>query len=268
MKKDGKSSKASACLDADPGGHRVLPEPGGQVDVAGSCVNPPYSGPTPIVGVAGSRKRGRTAGGGTPVERSNTPTGQQAVADGGLRDTSRVVANRVDEETRDTSQEGWSFFDGLMRTDEEFRLLIGCFTTLYAVKRRKVSGLSAKSFKAAKERVVTFIATTSPWAVQGPTGDRRWGRGPLHQEGSVQGRTDGGDVRSLGGRSSGLRSPRSCPSCGCTARATFRTREGIRCPGCAGRGNGPHASGPGGELRPQGPSLDPKALEVLVDGDA
>lgn len=167
----------------------------------------------------------------------------------------------MEEDLRDASQEGWSFFDKLMKTDEEFRLLMGAFTTLYAVRCRKVQGVDQRSFKAAKERIVAFAATTTPWAVRGNPGDRRWGRGPLHAPGSFAGRPEGGDVERVGRRSRGVR----CPGCGSeTPKAVFRTRKGIQCTECAGsRGqsgpSGPSSSADRGEVQPE-------ALAALVEG--
>lgn len=160
-----------------------------------------------------------------------------------------------------------------MRTDEDFRILIGSLTTLYAVKQRKVQGLNARSFKAAKERVVTFCAKIVPWAVQGATGDRRWGRGPLHQDGAVEGRKDEGAMGSLGRRSGGLRS-HSCPSCGSPARALFRQGTRTACPSCAGRRQAGHDSGPrsavGGHQRVAAvdeTTVAPQALTAILEVD-
>lgn len=120
-----------------------------------------------------------------------------------------------------------------MRNDEAFRILVGAVTTLYAVNQRKVQGLDARSFKAAKERLVQFAAASSGWAIRNPTGDRRWSRGPLHTAGPVKGRTETGDVERVGRRGSGIR--RVCPSCGQEAPALFRCGQETKCPGCAGR---------------------------------
>lgn len=147
-----------------------------------------------------------------------------------------------------------------MRTDDEFRTLVGCVTTLYAVRKRKVEGLSARSFKAAKETLVHFAATTAGWAVQGPAGDRRWRRGPLHEAEAVQGRPRDGDVVGLGRRSGGLRS-RICPACGQDTPVTFRKGDGVRCPKCAGKSltvGSQHGS-------PEGPQVGAAALELICE---
>lgn len=185
------------------------------------------------------RKRGRTAGGTAPEARSNTPSGD--LIRGDSLGNARVVAGNVPPDLADASQEGWSFFDALMRTDEPFRILVGALTTLYAVRMRKVQGIDARSYKAAKEKLVTFAATTTPWAVRGTAGDRRWSRGPLHQEQAVEGRPDSGAVERVGGLGDRVQSPfeRTCPTCCRPAKAVFRKGRAIVCPSCVRRGSHP-----------------------------
>lgn len=148
-----------------------------------------------------------------------------------------------------------------MNTDEEFRILIGSVTTLYAVYRRKVQGINARSFKAAKERLITFSAAVQPWAVRGPAGDRRWDRGPIHEAGAFAGRPQDGDVGGMGRRGGGVRSElpkgRTCPSCGKAAKAVFKTRNGPACPSCAGRRPGSAAV--------EKPEVSPEAVEMLTE---
>lgn len=156
-----------------------------------------------------------------------------------------------------------------MATDDEYRRLISCVTILYAVMKRRVQGVNARTFKTAKETVVTFAARTQPWAVLGTAGDRRWSGRPLHEATRQQEDRGHGDVVGLGGRGSGLRG-KHCPSCGQPARAVFCTAAGKRCPGCAGGprpGQGPPAGRTAGPETPQGPT--PEALEALLtDGDS
>lgn len=158
-----------------------------------------------------------------------------------------------------------------MRTDEDFRILVGCVLTVYAVRVRRVEGVNARSFKAAKEAIVSFAATTTPWAVRSPAGDRRWRRGPLHEDEAVQGREHTRAVERVGGLSDRFRGKQSrfCPSCGAeNPRATFRTRLGIRCPACAGAAKAASSVA----LQPQsdvlgrdGPQGHPEALEATME---
>lgn len=145
-----------------------------------------------------------------------------------------------------------------MRTDESFRILVGSLTTLYAVRNRHVQGIDARSYKAAKEKLVTFAATTTPWAVRGTEGDRRWSRGPIHADNAVQGRTDQGTVERLGRQRSGIR----CPGCGAeNAKAVFRTSRGVACPACAGKASVHPLGRSTGEDR----KVQPEALEALTE---
>lgn len=147
-----------------------------------------------------------------------------------------------------------------MRTDEDFRILVGCVLTVYAVRVRKVQGVNARSFKAAKEAIVSFAATTTPWAVRGTAGDRRWSRGPLHQDEAFGGRPSEGTVERVGRLSSRLRGEqqkRFCPSCGAEEpKAIFRTRNGIACPSCANRGK---------PVQQPATAVEPTALQAVLE---
>lgn len=226
------------------------------------------SAPTRDIGGDGS-KRGRLRKGARGSARSNTPTGVGITAD--PLGAAKVVAAKLDADTDDASQEGWKFHQALMKTDEVYRRLVGCLTVLYAVKNRKVQNVNARTYKTAKEAIVTFAATTTAWRVQGVTGDRRWGRGSLRPTEEVQGRAPHGDLDGMGRRSSGLRRLRSCPTCGNEAFCVFKTQAGVRCTKCvrpkspSGQATGGPADGKGCVSRPDASKeMAPEALEVLI----
>lgn len=152
------------------------------------------------------------------------------------------------EDELDAAQDGLAAAYTELFREERFRKLVGWLATVYGVTQRKVTSIDQRSFRVAKEELLTFLARTSGWSAKlsRDTRNGSWRRGATNSNGGQQGWTTEDATLGVGGRGGGLRGHGEAPSAELPAAdqppplphplgspAGPRSKE--CCPGCSSR---------------------------------